>query len=153
METKHICLLLLLLTVLLVFNRKCCNCDNDFDNIEKFRGGGRGGFSSSSRSSYNSATTSNPIVNLNIPSFYQHCDYKGSFVNLDVGDYYLNIGNNKRKFTNDYISSVKVPSGYKVTLYEHDEYKGTSLVLTQDNPCLVKNNFNDKTSSIKVEKI
>jgi hypothetical protein len=54
---------------------------------------------------------------------------------------------------NDKLSSVKVPKGMKVTLYEHGGYKGRSLVITQDVNAdfLIKNKFNDITSSIRIE--
>lgn len=52
------------------------------------------------------------------------------------------------KIGNDAISSVKVRSGMKVTLYENDALGGGSTVLTGDTNALW--NFNDKTSSIVV---
>ncbi len=52
---------------------------------------------------------------------------------------------------NDSLTSVKVPNGYKITLYQDADYKGTAIVLLQDTSYL--GDFNDKTSSIKVEKI
>jgi hypothetical protein len=46
------------------------------------------------------------------------------------------------------LSSVRVASGYKITLYEHDNFGGQSVLITGDNSCL--GNFNDKASSIKI---
>lgn len=56
---------------------------------------------------------------------------------------------------NDQLSSVKIPKGWNVTLYEHKESKGRSLVLTADANAalLIKKKFNDVTSSILVEKL
>lgn len=56
---------------------------------------------------------------------------------------------------NDQLSSVRIPKGWSVTLYEHKESKGRSLVLTADANAalLIKNKFNDITSSILVEKL
>lgn len=56
---------------------------------------------------------------------------------------------------NDQLSSVKIPKGWSVILYEHKESKGRSLVLTADANAalLIKNKFNDVTSSILVEKL
>jgi hypothetical protein len=82
--------------------------------------------------------------------FYEHCDYQGSVSELGVGDYdvgAMGIGN-------DIISSVKIPSGLKVILYEHGNFQGKTVELTSDTPCLVNNNgFNDITSGIKVIKL
>lgn len=70
------------------------------------------------------------------------------------------------------ISSVKVPPGLKVTLYEKDDFKGRSTTITSDASCLANNpmaaettvdqrgkiiitspagNWSDKTCSFKVE--
>ena len=49
---------------------------------------------------------------------------------------------------NDQITSVKVPAGYVVTLYEHDNYEGAQKVLTGNTSLL--SDFNDKTSSIRI---
>jgi hypothetical protein len=56
---------------------------------------------------------------------------------------------------NDQLSSVKIPTGMKVTLYEHGQHGGRSLVLTEDASAsfLISKKFNDLTSSIRVELI
>ncbi|EKX37041.1 hypothetical protein GUITHDRAFT_116768 [Guillardia theta CCMP2712] len=48
--------------------------------------------------------------------------------------------------SNDVLSSIKIPSGLQVELFEH-EYKGRTLTLTSDVLCLVDYNFNDITTS------
>lgn len=55
--------------------------------------------------------------------------------------------------TNDAISSVGVPDGMKITLYEHNNFTGASISLTKHSPILSAVGFNDKASSIKVEKL
>jgi hypothetical protein len=37
---------------------------------------------------------------------------------------------------NDRISSISVPAGWTVTIYEHDNFNGAALVLEGDNPDL-----------------
>ena len=92
------------------------------------------------------------------PTFYKHCSFGGSSITLDVGRYKLPqlrdiaTKNNYEGDINDDISSVRVPAGYRVTLYEHDNFKGRDLTLTSDNSCLVGNGFNDLTSSIIVSR-
>ena len=54
-------------------------------------------------------------------------------------------------FGNDMISSVKVPPGWKVTLYQHAGFQGATKVLTADTHTLP--DFNDQTSSIVVERM
>lgn len=60
---------------------------------------------------------------------------------------------------NDQASSIKVPDGYKVTLYEHTNYGGQSRVFTADHTNFNNvipgpspfGNWNDEASSIKIE--
>jgi hypothetical protein len=49
-------------------------------------------------------------------------------------------------------SSIRIPSGTTVTLYDRDNFAGTSLVLTGDDSCLTNNPFNDVVSSMVVVK-
>ncbi|SFO76039.1 Por secretion system C-terminal sorting domain-containing protein [Chitinophaga sp. YR627] len=81
---------------------------------------------------------------------YKDCNYAGYAVNLSTGTYTLSQLN-ALGILNDDISSLKVTSGYKVTLYKHDNFGGATLAVTADNSCLVANNWNDSTSSLKVE--
>jgi hypothetical protein len=81
---------------------------------------------------------------------FQHCNFGGYTATLPIGTYDLaklvSLG-----VKNDDISSIQVPAGYKVTLYQHDKQTGTTLVKTQNDSCLVAAGFNDAVSSIKVE--
>jgi hypothetical protein len=78
-------------------------------------------------------------------------DFAGASLNLIVGQYEsYELGN----VGNDQLSSIKIPKGMKVTLYEHGGFKGRTLVLTKDTRAafFVSNKFNDLASSIMVEK-
>jgi hypothetical protein len=79
---------------------------------------------------------------------YEQYDYQGAFSRLKVGFYNIN----QMGIANDVISSIKVPPKLKVTLYEHNN-NGRTLVLTSNEPNLGNRNFNNITSSIKVEYI
>ena len=85
---------------------------------------------------------------------FAECDYKGQSFLLEEGKYDIkDIG-----LPNDAISSIKVPNGYSVTLFENPGFSGRKLVLTKDDSCLVDNivdelQFNDSTSSLIVSKI
>lgn len=76
-------------------------------------------------------------------TFYESCDFSGASKELGKGKYNADIIGG-----HDKISSVKVPNGLKVTLYEHDGFTGGTLVMTEDNRCL--STFNDMTSSIEI---
>lgn len=81
---------------------------------------------------------------------YQDSNYGGRSASLGLGDYTLSSLQAKG-FYNDDLSSVKVPWGYKVTLFEHDNFTGASRVITGDTNWMASD-WNDKVSSIKVEK-
>lgn len=79
---------------------------------------------------------------------YQDRNYQGASQELSEGSYdlpSLTIGG-------DQLSSLKVPKGKKVTLYEHPGLNGGSKSFTEDTPW-VGDDFEDITSSIKVEQI
>jgi len=82
-----------------------------------------------------------------VATFYKDCNYGGTAVSLAAGDYTLSQLNAKG-ILNDDVSSVKVNSGYKVTLYWDDNFGGTTKVLTSDMAC--DGTWNDKTSSVKI---
>jgi hypothetical protein len=126
---------------------------------EKAQGGeaqqsqGTPGQEASSSSASSSASTTPPppppppvIQNV---TFYQHYDYGGTSSSLGVGRYDINA----MGLPNDAISSVKVPAGMRVILYEHGGFGGATRILTADTPQLGPLDFNDKTSSIVVETV
>ena len=89
-------------------------------------------------------------TNDNVATFYENSNYGGWSVSLPEGTYnYRDII--AKGIKNDAISSLKVNSGYKVTLYNNAGFKGTSKAFTGD-ASYVGDEMNDKTSSIKIEK-
>ncbi len=77
-------------------------------------------------------------------TIYVNGSYGGASQCLRAGNYRmadLTIGN-------DQVSSIKVRSGMKVTLYEHDQFGGASAAYTGDASGL--GTFNDKTSSLNI---
>lgn len=86
-------------------------------------------------------TASNVIV-------YQDAQYQGWSTEFTEGAYntdrLANVGN-------DTVTSVIVPDGYKVTLYEDGNFSGKSVILLGDSAGL--DGFNDRVSSLRVEKM
>ncbi len=92
-----------------------------------------------------------PAVTPPFITIYQD-SFSGASKNLRIGYYEsFEFGD----IDNDQISSVKIPKGLQVTLFENKGYGGRSLVLTTDASAdvLLKNKFNDATSSLRVEAI
>lgn len=87
-------------------------------------------------------------------TIYDGADFQGRQKELDEGEYNiydLGIGNNK-------LSSLTVPAGMKVTLYEYENFRGRSKIFTNnvtdlENIEVEGKSFNNETSSIKVERI
>lgn len=78
-------------------------------------------------------------------TIYAGTDYGGSNQVLNVGRYdidQLTIGN-------DQLSSLKVPEGLLVTLYEHRDFEGRTKKFAEDSSNV--GDFNNITSSISVE--
>ena len=82
---------------------------------------------------------------------YQDCSYGGYAVGLAEGTYTTAQLVALGAKDND-LSSLKVASGYTVTLFDGDNFSGASLVKTADTDCLVGDSFNDLVSSIKIAK-
>ena len=89
---------------------------------------------------------------VNAATLYVDCSFAGRSVNLAEGSYAVNdltaLG-----MPNDKVSSIRVKDGYKVEIFVDTDYRGRSLSLTQDDNCLVDNNFNDLLSSVKVTRV
>jgi hypothetical protein len=92
-----------------------------------------------------------PVHPRRMPTVYQHCGFRGYGVRLPLGWY--NLRKLRRMgIRNDDLSSIRVPRGYVVTLYEHVNFRGRRIRLTHSDRCFVNNGFNDIVSSIKVER-
>ena len=99
---------------------------------------------------FNIEKVGDTTTNNNVATFYENSNYGGWSVSLPEGTYdYSDII--AKGIKNDAISSLKVNSGYKVTLYNNAGFKGTSKAFTGD-ASYVGDEMNDKTSSIKIEK-
>jgi beta-glucanase (GH16 family) len=83
---------------------------------------------------------------------YQDCNYGGAAFGLPVGSYTLSQLQ-ARGIANDYISSVRVQSGYQIRLYQNDNFTGTSVLKTADDACLVDDGFNDQATSVVVSTV
>ncbi|MET0404378.1 MAG: hypothetical protein ABW123_18345 [Cystobacter sp.] len=83
---------------------------------------------------------------------FQDINYGGYAATLSVGRYNA-AALGAQGVRNDDITSLKVASGYKVTLYADDNFGGATLVKTADDASLVDDSWNDVVSSIVVEPV
>ena len=79
-------------------------------------------------------------------TIYQDINFGGPSQQLTVGEYDVN----SLQIGNDQLTSLQIPAGIKVTLFENAGFTGKSKVFTTDTP-YVGDDFNDLTSSIKIE--
>lgn len=77
---------------------------------------------------------------------YADCNYTGQSYTLGVGRYYYY----QMKVPNDRLSSMQIPSGMKVTIYENDNFLGRSNTYYSNTPCL-EPAWKNMASSIVVE--
>lgn len=77
---------------------------------------------------------------------YSDHNYQGRSQELEPGRYDVN----QVAIGNDHLSSLKVPSGLRVVLYEHAGFQGKSKVFTSDTP-YVGDDFNDFASSLEIQ--
>lgn len=87
---------------------------------------------------------SSMVVSVQGAAVYEHSDYTGRMQILRPGSYNLS----DLDLGNDSISSLRVGSGYKITLHEHSNYGGDKKTYTSDASSL--GSFNDEASSIVV---
>ncbi len=104
----------------------------------------------SSLPDFNDKTSSIVIEAASAPVFYSDANFAGKSITLSEGSYNMN-DLESRGLSNDTLSSVRVPFGYKVTLFNDIDYGGNAVVLLADSSGL--GDFNDETTSIKVEKL
>jgi beta-glucanase (GH16 family) len=88
-------------------------------------------------------TPTGPVV------VYKDCNYGGSAVALTEGSYTL-AQLQAKGIANEDISSLKVKSGYKATLYQNDNFTGSKLDKTADDACLVDDGWNDQITSLVI---
>jgi chitodextrinase len=96
-------------------------------------------------------TVTTPGGGIPIVQLFQHCNFGGWVANFtSTGNFSLSqiqaAGG-----VNDDASSIRIASGFKVTLFENDNQTGSSVTLTGDTACFVGLNFNDILSSLRIE--
>ena len=79
---------------------------------------------------------------------YTECNYSGNAQTLKVNSY---INSTKIGLPDNSISSIKIPAGYKATIYTDANMKGREVALTENQKCL-PSILNDAISSIIITK-
>lgn len=82
----------------------------------------------------------------NYVTIHDQCNYSGRQYTLAPGNY----TSAQMKIDNDKLNSFQVPQGYKITLYENDDFKGSSKTFYASENCLGAD-WRSRASSIVVE--
>ncbi len=77
-------------------------------------------------------------------TIYTDRNFKGGSVQLGPGDYNVNFA----EVGNDTVSSIRIPPGWSVSVWEHVDFNGASATFASDSPDL--GTFDNKISSITV---
>ncbi|MBC8059166.1 MAG: peptidase inhibitor family I36 protein, partial [Clostridiaceae bacterium] len=80
--------------------------------------------------------------------FYIDANYGGTSVALQPGSYTM-AQMNAAGIPNDWMSSLKVPKGWTVEVYQHHDFTGTKWTYTSDSP-LISSDANNQMSSVKI---
>lgn len=90
-----------------------------------------------------------PLKSAGTVTVFADCNYSGVSGKLEVGDYNLaqlkkfGLGNND-------ISSVKVPKGMSITVYENDFLRGDSASTAGDVQCIDTGDFANRITSVSI---
>lgn len=84
-----------------------------------------------------------------VTTFYEDTNYGGRAVTLNPGSY-TTAQLAAAGIQNNWVSSVRVPSGYTVEVYDLDNFTGTRWTFTADHPDFVSAGCNDRMSSLRI---
>jgi hypothetical protein len=79
-------------------------------------------------------------------TLYEDCDFRGKSQTLRPGEY---RSMRDAGFGNDSVSSIRVPRGSEVTIYEDDKFRGSYARIDNDIRCFDRQ-WDDKVSSLSV---
>ncbi|MGE8378003.1 MAG: DUF7594 domain-containing protein [Sphingobacterium sp.] len=85
-------------------------------------------------------------------TLYGDIPFRGWYKQISTGTYDL-ASLTALGAVNDQLSSISIPKGFKVTLYENGDFTGSSVTLIGHTIDLSKINFNDRTSSLVIERL
>ncbi len=79
----------------------------------------------------------------------EDCNYDGYNISVGVGEYSQTELNSLGVINND-VSSLNIPSGFEVELYDDDNFEGSMISKSEDDDCLDDDAFNNQVSSARI---
>lgn len=92
------------------------------------------------------AFLNNTVAAQNYITLHEQCNYAGKQYTLGPGSYHTY----QIKIDNDKLSSLQIPAGFKVTVFEHNDFEGKSNTYYSSSSCL-EASWRNTVSSIIVE--
>lgn len=86
------------------------------------------------------------------PTFFAEPSYQGHAVTLGAGGY-TSAGMITKGIADNSISSIRVPSGFRIQAFDNANFTGTSIFLTHDTASLAGRGFDNKVSSLRIIKV
>ena len=86
-----------------------------------------------------------------IAKLYSECNYTGTAIGLNVGDYSAEDLVTHGFFDND-LSSLVLEDGYVAELYDENGFAGDSVTINSSVSCIEAASFNNKTSSLIIRR-
>ncbi len=80
---------------------------------------------------------------------YEHSNFKGKSFTVEPNQNYSNVG----EYWNDRISSIKVPNGCELSVYQDSSFGGKSKIFKPGQYPNIGNSWNDQISSLKTLEI
>ena len=81
---------------------------------------------------------------------FASCEYTGRSITLPEGEY-MASDLERAGLPDNTLSSIQVPAGYAITIYENDFMRGGNLRVTESQPCLDNRNAGNVVSSVVIE--
>lgn len=109
---------------------------------------------STTGTSTSTSTTGTTLGTSQMVTLYVDCGFSGQSNQLGVGSYDVN----QLGIPDNSLSSLKIPSGLQVQIFESQGFTGRSITLTSDQSCLLNQtsnglNFNDVASSLIISQV
>jgi hypothetical protein len=89
-------------------------------------------------------------------TLFSDCNFTGKSVEVPIGEY---ASMEKAGFGNDVLSSMKIPAGFKVQIFDHVNFRGPNAIFHKDVDCFTTikipggvKTMNDRVSSLKISK-
>src|SRR5262245_37098407 len=84
---------------------------------------------------------------------FQHCNFGGWSATFTGPGSFNTSALTSRGGRNNDASSIRVAPGFVVTLFDGDQQTGASVTFSGNDSCFTNDNFNDRLSSLRIQRV